>query len=207
MNPGIIRKSEVLTASVASFSFTMLGTLLMLVGTILSKVRGGELVSILVGSDASLSLLRSSEENILTSVDRALSNNLLGRSVVFVVWMFVGLVVFAVISGIQRGITDVREIETELESANVDKPKFIHTLLRDVSFRIGIAVGWALFTLLCLQLIMPFFVASVFTLFGLSVSLVDIVLALAGTTTVFLCLHAHVILARLFAGRVRLFGL
>lgn len=136
-----------------------------------------------------------------------LSNNALGRATVFALWMLVGLLVYTLISIVQKAATRVKEIEEDLESVHVDRAQFISDLLRDVLLRTGVAFGWAVFALLSFQLILPFFVSAIYVVFGPYASLPDFLLALTAVLVVLISLHIHVVFARLFVGRIRLFGI
>lgn len=200
------RKLEVFAVSAGSFSFSLVVTFILLVSAVLTKLQGTELVRLLVGREASTALLQSSEESIVSSINSVLGHDLLGRAVVFGVWMLIGLLAYVVISAFQRAAASVKYVETELNASNVDKTGLKSGLLRDVLIRGGIAVLWSLVALLWLHIVVPFFVAAIYVLFGDSVSVTDGAIALAAIALMILSLHIHVVLTRLLAGRMRLFG-
>ncbi len=202
----IIKKSDVVSVSVGSFAFCMFGTLTLLLGAIITKVRGGQLVSVLLGNDASVSLVQASQDSVLTRVGQALSNDTLGRTVVFMSWTFAGLMVYALISATRGATRQLRDINTQMHMIHQDRASFSRTLWREMAFRFGVSLAWVIYTLFCLHLLLPFFFAAIAIVFGGGAQTLDWLMLLAATAIIFLSLHGHVILARMFFGRVRLFS-
>jgi hypothetical protein len=204
--PSLIRKSDVFLPSASSLIFVILLTFVIALITVLTKLQDSELIGLLIGRESSAALLEASKSDVTSTADTVFGSELLGRSVVFGLWMFIGLLVFVIIGMIAKGIGDVREIETELQSANVNKKVFLTGLVRDTAFRLVMAVLWSGLMILSLQYILPFFVAALYVSIGPFSTAHDHIMTMLAGLVVFIPLHAHVIFARFLVGRIRLFG-
>ncbi len=203
----LVRKLDVFTVSVGSLVFIIFLTICITASALITNLSNGELIGLLIGQEPSATLLEVSQSEFNSTADAVLSNDLLGRSVVFGLWMLVGLLVFVAINVISKAIGDVKEIETEIQSEIVDRKVLLTGIARDALFRLGIAVLWSGFMVISLQYILPFFVAALYVYIGPFGGMLDGLITALAMLVVLVSLHLHVVLARLVVGRIRLFGI
>lgn len=202
-----MKKTEILTVSYASFAFCLTSIFLLVVVAIISKLGSDGLIELLLGTETSANILNASKHDIGSSVEAILANEWLGRTVVMGLWMFVGLLVITAISVFQTGAHDIKEIEEELDSENIDKKRLLSEIGRDVVFRIFVSLTWVGWMYVTLQLVIPYLMSAVFVIAGSPKEWDNWLYFAVGIVAAYAVFHVHVVFARLFVGKVRLFGL
>lgn len=199
-------KTEIVTVSASSLALCLVVLLLITLAVIFST--GGEdlLTNILIGSDASVSLTTTAQTDISGTISQIFGNELLGRTVVFAVWAFIGLMVLTLISGVQTGLRQMREAREEMQYVNQDRNLFKHTLQQRLLFRCGLALAWGLYAFMYLQFCIPFYVASSHIALSGQATATDYAYAFLGAALLLVATHFHVVFARLFRGHVRVWG-
>ena len=196
-------KAEILTPTTASMMLS-LGTIVLLVLVLLITRGESGLTALLVGSNASEALQVQAGQDTQATINTIFGNQLLGRAVVFGAWAFVGFMTLMLITVIQSIISDIRETEAELEYVNQNRQEFVRQLTRKFLFRLGVSVVWGLYTIIFFRFIITFFVAAAYVSIVSSSTVMSYMVLLVAALALALAVHVHVVLARLFAGRVRL---
>ena len=196
-------KTEILRPSTASLVLSLCVLAFFVLGLLLSRGESG-LTALLVGNDASDALQLQAGQDIQSTINTIFGNQVVGRAVVFGAWAFVGFVTLMSITAIQLTVRNVRQTEAELGYINQDRPRFIHELAEHVLFKLGISLIWGLYMIIFFRFIITFFVAAAYVgIQGDSTAEAYLALLVA-SIALLLGVHIHVVLARLFAGRVRL---
>ncbi len=198
-----VHKSDVLTPSVASVAFCSFGLLLSLFFIVLPRLGGDAILGLIFGRDASATLINSSKESYGPLFERLLSNDLFGRAVVFGVWAFVGLCAFVLVSFVIGVFNNVEEEREELGYVHQNRSALIKENISILGFRLGMALVWAGFLVLWIRYVLSYFTVTGFVAFGAG-SLADWGVFLLACMVLFLALHIQVVLARLIAGRTRI---
>ena len=199
-----VHPSDVLTPSAASVGFCIAGLIIAVFFIVLPRLGGDAFLSLLFGKDASLSLINSSKENYGPLIEQLLSNDLLGRAVVFGLWAFVGLCTFVLITTITSFFETVEEQGREMSYIHTNKESLLRNNFLTVAYRIGIAALWAVFISLCIRYVLSYFAVTGFVALGGSGGAADWLIFLVAAAILYVSLHIQVIFARLLAGRTRI---
>ncbi len=197
-----VRKSDVLTPSAASVGACAFGLATALFFIVLPRLGGDAFLGLVFGKDANLSLINSSKENYGPLVDQLLSNDLLGRAVVFGLWAFVGLCTFVLITTIMGILGTVEEQTREMGYIHQNKDSLLRNDLITVVYRLGIAALWAGFLVLWLRFVLSYFAVTGFVAFGQGAA-GDWVIFTIASAILFISLHIQVVFTRLFVGKTR----
>ena len=202
----LIPKSEVITPSVASVVLGIGSVITVFLMVIFSRLGNFQLMSILLGDEASASLMEVSRADIFGRINEAFSNDLLGRTVVFAVWAFIGLCVFTIINVLTSSVVEVKHLEEEVGYVHQQKQAYVNELLRTVLFRLIVALIWTFISYATLRFIIPFLIAASVVAFSGNTFWSDWVILLIALITMLFTVHIHTVFARLFLGRVRLWA-
>lgn len=127
---------------------------------------------------------------------------------VTVVAAIIGLMVFTTLELLTRGADDIKESIEELRYA---KSRFKEQIEREVALRWvirgGAMIGWILYALLWLNVVLLFAIFIVRIGTTLAPDLVGIGYVLFGTLILIASIHIHVIFMRLILLRPRVFGI
>lgn len=203
----LYRKTDVLFPSTASFLLVLGVIAVVLASLILSRSGQEQLVVLLLGTDASVTLTQATGLGLSEGVSAVFGNDILGRTVVFVVWAFVGLLAFTLMNAIIGISGGINEAKVAMRSSDRNKRLFEYTLAQQVAWRLAIAVAWTGYTLVFLKFLLPFSVSAAYIALSYTALNSDRLLAVAALSLLGLGVHGHVVLARLFAARVRLWDM
>ncbi len=202
----LINKSEVVTPSIASLALALGGVVTAFFIVIFSRLGNNQFLALLLGQEASASLVEVSSADISARINEAFSNDLLGRAVIFAVWAFVGLCVFIIINVLTSSLVEVKHIEEEMKYVHQQKQARRRELLKTVLFRLIVALVWASLGYVSLRFIIPFLIASGLVAFSSGRVWLDWIILLMAVAAMLFAMHLHTIFARLFVGRVRLWA-
>lgn len=198
-------KTEVLTVSPSSLLLSV--AILFGIGLTLLLSRGQSgLTMVLVGSDTSAVLQATVGQDLRETINTTLSNQFLGRAVVFGAWAFVGMATLIIITAVQTAIYNYKRAEAEMTFVNQDKALFKHDLEQKLLERLGLSIIWGIYTVIFFRFVVTFFVAACFVAIQGDTPASGYLGLLLASALLMLGVHVHVVIARLFAGRVRLWG-
>lgn len=197
-----IRKTDVLTPTAASVGLCLLGLWAAFFFIILPRLGGDAILGLVFGKDASLSLINSSKDSYGPLLEALLSNDLLGRAVVFGVWAFVGLCTFVIVTTVMNFIGSVKEQTDELGYVHQNKGLLVHNDVIIIVYRLGIALLWAGFLVFWIRFVLSYFAVTGFVALGQG-GLEDWGIFLVAAIILFVTLHIQVVFTRLFVGKTR----
>lgn len=196
-------KREVLTPSAGSIAFSTLALLIAIAFTVIPRLGGDVLLRLLLGTDANIDLITSSQDDYGPVVQQVLSNDLLGRVVVFGIWMFIGLCAFILIMTFAKVFSTIEEGKKELSYVHQKRAKLLRDDLTTVAFKILIAALWAGFAILSLRFVLGYFAVTGYLVWTVS-STGDWLRFLLACTSLFIIIHVQIVFARLVIGKTRL---
>lgn len=198
-----IKKTDVLTPSAASVGVCLAGVGLALFFIVLPRLGGDALFGLVFGKDASLSLIQSSKESYGPLIENLLSNDLLGRAVVFGVWAFVGLCAFVLVTSAASLISTVSEQQQEMNYVHQNRSSLLRHDVETVLLRLGIAALWGGFVVIFVRFVLSYFAITGFVALGEGKA-ADWGIFVVAAAIMFLALHVQIVLARLLVGRTRI---
>lgn len=159
------------------------------------------------GPDGLVSAIQDSPDSASALLDTLFSKSFSYNLAILLGAIVAGMVVFFVLQLLSRLARNASGVYEDLHAIDsVPKRMVEHELARRIFIRIVIAFVWVAYAFVTLKVIIPFcvFTAEVGlkALWGLD----GILFLLFGFAVFLLCLHLHVILARLFVLKPRVFG-
>lgn len=121
-------------------------------------------------------------------------------------WMVIGLVVYFVVESAAHAMGEAAEIKKELKYVHVRRDTLLRSTLSSVTLRFLAAVVWLLLIEVFFKRVIPYSITAAHASASDPLSLNAFLYALLSFVMVVLGLHLQVILARLCAGRARLFS-
>lgn len=198
-----IHKTDVLTPSATSVAICLAGVSLALFFIVLPRLGGDAILGLVFGKDASLSLIQSSKDSYGPMLENLLSNDLLGRAVVFGVWAFVGLCAFILVTSTASLISTIAEQKQEMEYIHQNRSSLLRHDVETVLLRLGIAALWGGFVIIFVRFVLSYFAITGFVALGEGKP-TDWGIFVVASAILFLALHVQVVFARLLVGRTRI---
>lgn len=201
----LINNTDVLLPTASSVGACLLVVAVVLFAIVLPRLGGDALLGFVFGQDASQSLLNSSKEHYGPLLESLLSNDLLGRAVVFGLWMFVGLCTFTLIMFLSSSFGAIEADKAELSYVHQNKELLIRSKLTALGFRFTVALLWAIFIAVVIRFVISYFAVTGFVAFG-DGGPADWGLFAIASVMLAIATHIQVVFARLIAGKTRLWG-
>jgi len=170
------------------------------------SARSGLIYDFLFGPNSSTELIQTSKGSFTEVTTNVLGNPILNKAVFYMFWMFVGLVVYTILSSLIRGATTAAEDIQESQNINDTKGENLKTIRSRFLLRLIVLVGWLLYTIFFVKIILPYSVLT--SRIGVSgfPTLIGCLYIFAGVIILFIGLHIHTISARLFVLKLRVFN-
>lgn len=170
------------------------------------STRSGLIYNFLFGPNSSTELIQTSKGSFAEVTTNVLGNPILNRVVFYMFWMFVGLVVYTILSSLIRGASTAAEDIQESQNINDTKGSNIKTIRSRFLLRLIIIIGWLLYAIMFVKIILPYSVLAA----RIGVSELPAVsgwlFSLASLVILFLSLHMHTVSLRLFVMKLRVFN-
>ncbi|HYH75261.1 MAG TPA: hypothetical protein VD735_04860 [Candidatus Saccharimonadales bacterium] len=126
--------------------------------------------------------------------------------VLYIFWFAVGTVIYLIISAIYTTVQSAREAREQLTYVNVAPGAHLRTIIRRVVLRTAWLAVWAVYTIATLKVAIPYLLGAVHIGDARFPSVGSVVLLALATGGLFLVIHLHVVVLRLFLGRPRIFN-
>lgn len=133
-------------------------------------------------------------------------NNMLDKIPVMVFWMFVGTLVYFLVTGIAGAISSAGEINNELHYVHVHRKALLREVYIKTTIRLVILGLWLGYIILFFKFLLPYVIAAAHVGAGNITTFMGILYALLAMFILAVSLHMHVIMVRLVALRPRLFS-
>lgn len=197
----------ILQPSVASFvvvvttsSLALLSSLFNIGGTNDSVYR------LLLGPDSSIELVDSTK-SIVDSVSQIIFDNpVVNRLLFFTFWLFVGLLVYMLLSGAGLGIGAAQKLHDDENLLNAHKDALRQDIVLRLALRAAALFGWVIYMTLFFKLFLPFSMLAYQVALGGSFSLIGVATGLLGFSVLIISLHLHIVLLRCLLLRPRIIG-
>jgi hypothetical protein len=195
-----------LTPSLSSSVLVTAVTGLVLAGAAFSyAAKSGQLYQYLFGPGSSAALIESSRSSVEAFGNTVFGNDALNRILFFVFWMVIGLLSYLLMTGLGAGLSSAHDLLHELHET--DKKSFLaKRVKRQVALRAATAGLWFIYVIFFFTILLPFAILAGRIAAGDLVSPTGPLYALISIVVLWLSLHLHIVLARLFMLRPRLFG-
>ena len=170
------------------------------------STRSGLIYGFLFGPNSSAELIQTSKGSFTDITANVLGNPILNKAIFYMFWMFVGLVVYTILSSLIRGASTAAEDIQESQNVNDTKGENLKTIRSRFLIRLIVLVGWLLYTIFFIKIILPYSVLT--SRIGVSElpTLSGWLYSLAGLALLFLGLHIHTVSLRLFVLKLRVFN-
>jgi hypothetical protein len=195
-----------LTPSFASATTVIGATVVFLGGaTLITSSESGSLYDWLFGETSSASQIETAKSALQTINDTVLGNSTLNQLLFFVLWALIGLAVYVIIAGINREVASVGEDLEDVTGRNTHLSEIRREIIAKAILRMVFIACWGIYTVFSIRVYMPFsFLCAHIGGSNLN-ELSGWLFIAAGTLTMVLSLHLHVVFARLVMLRTRLF--
>ncbi|MCW1908297.1 MAG: hypothetical protein KIH63_003055 [Candidatus Saccharibacteria bacterium] len=197
---------ELLTPSFASATTVIGATVVFLGGaTFITSSDSGALYEWLFGETSSASQIETAKSALQTVNDTVLGNSTLNQLLFFVLWALIGLAVYVIIAGINREVSSVSEDLEDMVGKNTHTDEIRHEIITKAILRMVFIACWGIYAVFSVRIYLPFsFLCA--RIGGTQLSEISgWLFILAGTLTMLLSLHMHVVFARLVMLKTRLF--
>jgi len=141
----------------SSLAVCTLGVVVAIFFVVLPRLGADVFLKLLLGTETNFDLIASSKDDYAPVFQQLLSNDLVGRAVVFGAWMFIGLCAFIILMSLVTVIGTVEEEKRELGYLHQQKASLLRNHLVTLAFKIIVAAIWAAFAAVCLRFVLSFF--------------------------------------------------
>lgn len=197
---------SLLVPSVMSGVLCVLASL-SLVGAIavLTNYQGSSLQQELLQTQA-----RSANENIAEDYEYISEdfeqNAVLDKAPIMLFWMFVGTLVYFLVTGIAGAIASVSNLGEELHYMHVKRKRLLRDVYLKSAIRFCVLGLWLGFIVIFFRLLLPYCLAAAHVGAGSITTPTGVVYLLLAALVLTLCLHVHVVMLRLVVLRPRIFS-
>jgi hypothetical protein len=194
-----------LTPSWSSSIFTILGSSLVVGGTILLTRLGSATQQSILGLHM---VYKDSQLGVSTNAvgQHITSNTIFNNGILFVLWGSVGLVVYSIVQGFANELRNTDELLHELTFVHVDRHTIVRDLILRAITRFAALAGWWILAWVMLHKVFPYAIAAAHdTAYSLR-SAHDWLHTLIGFGLCLLTIHGLIVLLRLIVLRPRLTG-
>lgn len=133
-------------------------------------------------------------------------NAVLDRAPVMVFWMFVGTLVYFLVTGIAGAIANVNEIGQELHYMHVRRKQLLKEVYIKSALRFCVLGIWLGFIILFFRVLLPYCLAAAHVGAGSIATVSGSAYILLALIVLVICLHIHVVMLRLVVLRPRIFS-
>ncbi len=197
----------IIQPSLASFALSLIVTVAVVgAGLWFTDVRTGVLFNALTfGANTSASTLSASQTTLSQFNDRIFGNTLFNKILFYCVWLFIGCLVYILVSAIIAFGSESVETVEEMNYVHARRQQLEKVFLSRLGVRIVTFVLAVAYTTFFIRLLLPYGVYAVHV--GVNqTSLVPALLYIGlGTVVLLASLHIFVVLLRVIALRTRLF--
>lgn len=138
--------------------------------------------------------------------DTFADSNLVRNIPVMAFWMFVGMLVYFLVTGISGALGNAKGIEDELHYVHIKRKVLLREVYQKTAIRFCTFLFWLLYIQLFFRIIVPYVLAAAHIGGGNIVSLRAIPYMILSFVIMTVALHVHVILLRLVMLRPRVFS-
>jgi|GEM_PF-977005 len=168
--------------------------------------RSGMIYDFLFGPNSSSALIQTSKLSLDNITTKVFGNPLLNKAIFYMFWMFVGLVVYTILSSIIGGVNTVTADVEQSLNVNDTQGENRKTMKFRLTIRLLILTGWALYSVFYIKILLPYGVLASRIGVGDFPAIKGLLYISAGLAVLFISLHLNVILLRLFLLKLRVFS-
>jgi hypothetical protein len=133
-------------------------------------------------------------------------NIILDRAPVMVFWMFVGTLVYFMVTGTFGAIASASDLEDELHFVHVRRRELLREVYVKSAIRLCVLALWLGFTILFIKLLLPYCLAAAHVGAGNILSIKGAFYELLAFAVLTVAIHIHVVMLRLTALKPRIFS-
>ncbi len=201
----IDRFNLVLWPSLISGLVTVFISVAIIAAAVFSYISGNGLIyDYLFGPNSSAELIKQSRGTVATFSNTVFGNPTLNKVLYFAFWMLVGLVVYIILYTIFRSTSKVAEDINVATFKNAKINDILSNFGVRLAVRCGVALGWVLYTIFFIKILLPFSILCARIGAADFPSLTGILYGLLGLVVLVISIHLHLVFARLMALKVRL---
>jgi hypothetical protein len=196
-----------LKPSFFSASLTILTSCVIFGGAAWSYVtKSGAVYDYLFGPASSATLIQSSTQTVSPLIDIVFGNRLLNFALLFAFWAVIGLIIYSIITGAGKSLSNASELWQEVHHTNARNFITQRTYLERwiIGFLSGLV--WFVYAALFFKVFLPFSILMAQVGAGNTGDWVGWLYSGVGLGVLATCLHLHVVLLRLTLLRPRVFG-
>lgn len=189
----------------SAFLCTGLSIATLAIASLLYNAHTGFLYTLLFGPDSSVDLIQSARGTFDAIFQTTFSNPVLNKVIFFAFWCLVGLVVYALLSGIGKTTSVIAETAEQMHYLHAKKRQFEEQLgLRVIVYTMTGLLGF-LYSIFFFKTLLPFSILC--GRIGISaLNFSGWLYVMAGTVVLTLSYHIFIVLIRLLLLRPRIYG-
>ena len=140
-------------------------------------------------------------------INDSFANNSIVRNIpVMVFWMFVGVLVYFIVTGIAGALASAKAIDDELHYVNTSRKALLKEVYIKTGIRLATLIVWLLYIMLFFRVILPYVLAAANIGGSDILSIRAVPYTLLAFAVLAIALHLHLMLLRLVMLRPRLFS-
>lgn len=158
-----------------------------------------------------LQFQNQSDSEIIVDDYQDITNNfeqnvIIDRAPVMVFWMFVGALVYFMLTGILDAFSSAKKLEEELHFVHAKRKELLKMVYIKTALRLAILAIWLGYIMLFIKIILPYSLAAAHVGSSNILSISGIIWTVVALLILIIGIHIHVVLLRLAALRPRLFS-